>query len=202
MDDNGELPSPALIVRQAAFEANVAAADELLHGSTKRIRPHVKTHRTPALALRQLTAATAGLTCATVGEAEAMVDAGADDVFVANEVVQTGKLARLAALARRARLRVAVDSAEGVRALGEAARRANVEGLVLVDGDVGLGRCGGPGPAGAVELARVVERTRGLRLEGIMGYEGRLRADRQDRGRKMGAAYDTPPGTKDRVDRA
>ena len=156
MDDNGELPSPALIVREAAFEANVAAADELLHGSPKRIRPHVKTHRTPALALRQLTAATDGLTCATVGEAEAMVDAGADDVFIANEVVQTRKLARLAALARRVRLGVAVDSTEGVRALGEAARRANVEVLVLVDVDVGLGRCGVAGPAAAVELARVV----------------------------------------------
>ena len=85
MDDNGELPSPALIVREAAFAANVAAADQLLDGRPKRIRPHVKTHRTPALALRQLTAAAAGLTCATVGEAEAMVDAGADDVFVAND---------------------------------------------------------------------------------------------------------------------
>jgi D-serine deaminase-like pyridoxal phosphate-dependent protein len=202
MDDNGELPSPALIVREAAFEANVAVADQLLDGSPKRIRPHVKTHRTPALALRQLTAATAGLTCATVGEAEAMVDAGADDVFVANEVVQTGKLVRLAALARRARLGVAVDSAEGVRALGEAARRATVEVLVLVDVDVGLGRCGVAGPAAAVELARVVERTRGLRLEGIMGYEGRLRAGRQDRAWTIGRAYDTLAETKDAFDRA
>src|SRR5919197_5287162 len=126
MDGSG-LPSPALVVDVAAFEANVAAADGLLRGSGKRLRPHVKTHRTPALALRQLTAATVGLTCATVGEAEAMVDAGAGDVLVANEVVQPGKLARLAALARRARVGAAVDSAEGVRALGAAARRAGAE---------------------------------------------------------------------------
>jgi D-serine deaminase-like pyridoxal phosphate-dependent protein len=201
-DDGGGLPSPALIVRTAAFDANVAAADELLRGSRKRLRPHVKTHRTPALALRQLTATTAGLTCATVGEAEAMVDAGADDVLVANEVIQPGKLARLAALARRARVGVAVDSAEGVRALGEAARRAAGEVLALVDVDVGLGRCGVAGPAAAVELARVVEGTRGLRLAGIMGYEGRLRADRHDRAATIARAYGTLAETKEAFDRA
>ena len=202
MDDVSGLPSPALIVRVAAFEANVAAADGLLRGSHKRLRPHVKTHRTPALALRQLTAVTAGLTCATVGEAEAMVDAGAGDVLVANEVVQPGKLARLAALARRARMGVAVDSAEGVRALGEAARRAGAEVLALVDVDVGLGRCGVAGPAAAVELARVVAGTRGLALAGLMGYEGRLRADRHDRARTIARAYEALAATKDAFDRA
>jgi len=202
MDDDGELPSPALIVREAAFATNVATADELLRGSPKRIRPHVKTHRTPALALRQLTATTAGLTCATVGEAETMVDAGAGDVLVANEVVQDGKLDRLAALARRARVAVAVDSTEGVRALGEAARRATAELLVLVDVDVGLGRCGVAGAAAAVELGRVVERTRGLRLEGIMGYEGRLRFGRDDRAETIARAYELLAETKDAFDRA
>jgi D-serine deaminase-like pyridoxal phosphate-dependent protein len=202
MDGNGELPSPALLVREAAFDANLAAADELLRGSPKRLRPHVKTHRTPALASRQLTAATAGLTCATVGEAETMVEAGAGDVLVANEVLQSGKLARLAALAQRARVAVAVDSADGVRALGEAVRRAAAEVLVLVDVDVGLGRCGVAGPAQAVELARLVERTRGLRLEGIMGYEGRLRSGRDGRARTIARAYELLAETKDAFDRA
>ncbi|HEX6677903.1 MAG TPA: alanine racemase [Actinomycetes bacterium] len=202
MDDVSELPSPALIVRLAAFEANVAAADGLLRGSHQRLRPHVKTHRTPALALRQLTAVTAGLTCATVGEAEAMVGAGAGDVLVANEVVQPAKLARLAALARRARVGVALDSAEGVRALGAAARRGGAEVLALVDVDVGLGRCGVAGPAAAVELGRVVEGTRGLALAGIMGYEGRMRAERQDRARTIARAYETLAATKDAFDRA
>jgi D-serine deaminase-like pyridoxal phosphate-dependent protein len=201
MDDTG-LPSPALVVDVAAFEANLAAADELLRGSSKRLRPHVKTHRTPALALRQLTAASAGLTCATVGEAETMVAAGADDVLVANEVIGPGKLARLAALARRARVCVAVDSAEGVRALGTAARDGGAEVLVLIDLDVGLGRCGVAGPEQAVELARVVERTPGLSLEGIMGYEGRVRAGRADRSRTIARAYETLARTREAFDRA
>ena len=60
---------------------------------------HVKTHRTPGLALRQLGGVADGVTCATLGEAEVMADAGIADVFIANEVVAPDKLARLAALA-------------------------------------------------------------------------------------------------------
>jgi D-serine deaminase-like pyridoxal phosphate-dependent protein len=200
MDGTG-LPSPALVVDMAAFDANVAAADTLFRGAGKRLRPHVKTHRTPALALRQLTAATVGLTCATVGEAEAMVDAGAGDVLVANEVVRRDKLARLAALARRARVAVAVDSREGLLALGEAARGV-AEVLVLVDLDVGLGRCGVATAGEAVELARLVERTPAVRLAGIMGYEGRLRAARDDRRQVISRAYEALAEASEAFDRS
>ena len=111
--DASDLPSPVLVVDMGAFEANVAAAERWCRGTPKKIRPHVKAHRTPALALRQLTPGTSGLTCATVGEAEAMVDAGAADVLVANEVVGPGKLGRLAALARRAAVGTAIDATGG-----------------------------------------------------------------------------------------
>src|SRR5260370_42543269 len=94
-----ELPSPALIVDLGRFEANVAAADDWFSGTGKKIRPHVKTHRTPVLALRQLTSAAAGLTCATVGEAEAMVQAGASDVLRANGIGARGQRGRTAARA-------------------------------------------------------------------------------------------------------
>jgi D-serine deaminase-like pyridoxal phosphate-dependent protein len=120
--DASALPSPVLVVDMGAFEANVAAAERWCRGTPKTIRPHVKAHRTPALALRQLTPGTSGLTCATVGEAEAMVDAGAGDVLVANEVVDPGKLGRLAALARRAAVGTAIDAPEAAEALGAAAR--------------------------------------------------------------------------------
>src|SRR5260221_14275857 len=144
-----ELPSPALVVDVGRFEANVAAADDWFSGTGKTIRPHVKTHRPPALALRQLTSAAAGLPCATVGEAEAMVQAGASDILIANEIVDSGKLGRIAALAHRAQVCVAADSPDAGTALAEAAcgARATVAGLVAVDG--GPGRGGGGGPAGA-----------------------------------------------------
>jgi D-serine deaminase-like pyridoxal phosphate-dependent protein len=199
--DTSVLPSPVLVVDTGALEANIAAADRWCRGTSKRIRPHVKAHRTPALALRQLTASTSGLTCATVGEAEVMVDAGASDVLVANEVVDRRKLDRLADLARRATVCTAVDAIEAATALGAAARAAGSTIGVLVDLDVGLGRCGVPGAAEAVKLGAVAEQTAGLRLAGLMGYEGRQRAG-EARAAVIERAYAMLAEAKQAFDRA
>jgi D-serine deaminase-like pyridoxal phosphate-dependent protein len=183
-----ELPSPALIVDLDAFEANVAAAADIVRGSGTHLRPHVKTHRTPGLAIRQLGPHTRGVTCATVGEAEAMVKAGIDDIFLANEIVAPGKAERLATLARDARIALAVDSRPGVEVIAAAADRAGTVVGVLVDLDIGLARCGVQGPDQAVELGRHVADSPRLRLKGIMGYEGRLRADNPERGQRIDRA--------------
>jgi D-serine deaminase-like pyridoxal phosphate-dependent protein len=172
------------------FEANVEAADRLAQGTGKRIRPHVKTHRTPALALRQQTAVAIGATCATVGEAEAMVEAGIDDVLVANEVVSPRKIERLVALASRVRVGVAVDSEAGLANLSEAASRAGASVDVLVDVDVGLGRCGVPSAEAARDMAARAEGAPGVRFAGLMGYEGRIRASREGRAAGIADAYD------------
>jgi D-serine deaminase-like pyridoxal phosphate-dependent protein len=180
-----ELPSPALIVDLDAFERNLAAAADLLRGSDTQLRPHVKTHRTPGLAIRQLGPHARGVTCATVGEAEAMVAAGIDDVFLSNEIVSPDKAERLARLARDAQVAVAVDSQHGVDVIAAAAGRARVDVGVLVDVDVGLARCGVPGPDQAVALGRSAAGTPRLRLRGIMGYEGRLRAANAERDQRI-----------------
>ena len=109
--------TPALLVDLDVFDANVAAMDALVQGTAKVLRPHVKTHRTPALALRQGSAMTRGVTCSTVGEAEVMVRAGLDDVLIANEVVDPAKIARLVRLTDRASVTVAVDSRRRDRAV-------------------------------------------------------------------------------------
>ncbi len=181
--------TPALVVDLDIFEANVAAMASLLAGSGKTVRPHVKTHRTPELARRQLGGAAVGVTCATVGEAEAMVETGIDDVFVANEVVDPAKIARLVGLARRARIAVAVDDAEPVAALAAAASRAGVVIDVLIDIDILLHRCGVGSGEEAVALAEGINRAAGLRLRGIMGYEGRLRRGDEDRAARIAGAY-------------
>jgi D-serine deaminase-like pyridoxal phosphate-dependent protein len=180
-----DLPSPALIVDLDAFERNVAAAADLVSGSGTLLRPHVKTHRTPGLAIRQLGPHALGITCATVGEAEAMAAAGIGDVFLANEIVSPGKADRLASLARDAEVAIAVDSQRGVDVIAAAAARARVEIAVLVDVDVGLARCGVAGPAEAVALGHIAAGAPRLRLRGIMGYEGRLRAANAERGQRI-----------------
>jgi D-serine deaminase-like pyridoxal phosphate-dependent protein len=181
--------TPALVVDLDIFEANVTAMAEMLRGTGKTLRPHVKTHRTPELARRQLGGQAVGVTCATVGEAEAMVAAGIDDVLIANEVVEPGKIERLASLARQARIGVAVDDREPVAVLSQAASRVAVTVDVLIDVDVLLHRCGVGSADEAVALADAVTRSPGLRLRGIMGYEGRVRLGDEDRAGKIDRAY-------------
>jgi D-threonine aldolase len=183
------LSTPALVVDLDIFESNIAAMTSLLEGTGKTVRPHVKTHRTPELARRQLGGVAVGVTCATVGEAEAMVDAGIDDVFVANEVVDPRKIARLVVLARRARIAVAADDAQPVLVLSQEAARVGTTIDVMIDVDIQLHRCGVETPAAALDLARAIDRSAGLRLRGLMGYEGRLRIGDTDRATKIASAY-------------
>ena len=184
-----DFSTPALVVDLDVFDSNVSAMAGLLLGTAKTVRPHVKTHRTPELARRQLGGPVHGLTCATVGEAEAMVDAGFADVLIANEVVDPAKIRRLAALARTARVAVAADDPEPVAALSREAVAASATVDVLIDVDILLHRCGVPSAAAALALAREVERLPGLHLRGVMGYEGRIRLRDDDRSGKIARAY-------------
>jgi D-serine deaminase-like pyridoxal phosphate-dependent protein len=113
-----------------------------------------------------------GITCAKLGEAEVLADAGIRDILIANQIVGPIKIRRLVELCRRADPMVAVDSAANVRMLSEAALAAGVSIGVLVEVDVGMGRCGvAPGEPG-LELARLVAASPRLRFEGLQGYEG------------------------------
>jgi D-serine deaminase-like pyridoxal phosphate-dependent protein len=179
-----DIPTPALVLDVAALDRNIASMAAFFADGVCRLRPHFKAHKTPAIARRQLAAGSCtGLTCATVGEAE-IAAAFCDDVLIANEVVTAGKCARVATLARRIRVTTAVDSQTGLEALSHAARAAGSRVGVLVDLDVGQGRCGVDPGAAAVMLARVAARSDGITLRGVMGYEGHLqpvrdRAERQ-----------------------
>ena len=183
------LSTPGILVDLDVFDENVAAMASLLRGTGKTVRPHVKTHRTPDLAKRQLGESARGVTCATVGEAEAMVAAGIDDVLIANEVVDEPKLARVAELARRARVSVAADDPDPVKWLSHEAARRGVTVGVLIDVDILLHRGGVGSIPEALALARVIEHAAGLELSGLMGYEGRVRLVIEDRAGKIAGAY-------------
>ncbi len=162
-----DLPTPALIVDAAAFEANVATMSAALPGP--RLRPHVKAFKSTALARRLADAGHAGFCCATVREVEGMAAAGlGDDLLLANEVIGASAQ-RLGAVARagRARVTAAVDSEETAAAAADAGVSE-----VLVDVNVGLRRCGCP-PEDAGRIADLA-RSRGLEVRGVMGYEGHL----------------------------
>jgi D-serine deaminase-like pyridoxal phosphate-dependent protein len=167
------------VVDAGALDRNIRRMAAYFAAGPCRLRPHVKAHKTPEIARRQLAAGSCvGLTCATVSEAEVVADL-CDDILLANEIVSPAKCDRVAALARRTRLTVAVDSVEGLHAVAAAAGRASVTLDVLVDLDVGQGRCGVTPGAGALTLARRVAATPGVRLRGVMGYEGHVQPVRE-----------------------
>ena len=182
-----EVPTPALIVDVAALDRNIARMARFFAEGTCRLRPHVKAHKTPEIARRQLAAGSCvGLTCATLREAEA-VAGFCDDILLANEIVTTDKCGRAAALAASRRVTVAADSVEGVEALAAAARRTGVTLGVLVDVNVGQMRCGVLPGEPALALASRVAGTRGLELRGVMGYEGHVQPVR-DRAERVSQA--------------
>jgi D-serine deaminase-like pyridoxal phosphate-dependent protein len=169
------LPTPALIVDAAALAHNLGLLATYFAGRPAKLRPHFKSHKCVTLAHRQMAAgACVGLTCAKLGEAEALVAGGIGDVLIANQVVGPAKAARLAALNRQAVVRSAVDCAANVTELGRAAVAAGVIIPVLVEVDIGMGRCGVAPGAATVALARQVAATPGLRFAGLQGYEGHL----------------------------
>ena len=159
-----ELQTPALLVDRSLLDQNLATMAEALPGG--RLRPHVKAHKTTALARRQAEAGHRGFTCATIREVEGMAAAGLGaDLMLANEVLDARRLG--AVVEAGARVTLAVDSEATVRAAADGGVRE-----VVVDVNVGLPRCGcEPGDAGRVaDLARAA----GLEVRGVMGYEGHL----------------------------
>ena len=168
-----EIETPALIVDLDVMEENLALMAKRLEGTGVSLRAHAKTHKSPWLAQKQIALGAVGVCCQKVSEAEVMVEGGVENVLVSSEVTAVPKLRRLAALARHANLMVVVDHPQGVAMLAEAVTAAGAEIGVLVEVDVGQGRCGVAPGAPAVELARRVEAARGLELKGIQAYHGK-----------------------------
>lgn len=166
--------TPYLIVDETLLELNLAAM--AAHGERLGVslRPHAKTHKSPAIAHRQLVQGAAGLTVATVGEAEVFADAGMSDLFIAYPIWAVGPRAmRLHALAARVRLRVGADSIESVRMLAAAvhAGRPGAAPLaVAVEVDCGHHRSG-VDPSRASEVAAAAL-TAGLLVDGVFTFPG------------------------------
>ena len=159
-----DLQTPALVVDQAVLQHNLTTMAQALPGA--RLRPHVKAHKTTALARLQQQAGHPGFTCATMREVEGLAAAGlGQDLLLANEVLDARRLGVL--VSSGARVTLAVDSEQTVAAAADGGLQE-----VVIDVNVGLPRCGcEPEDAGRVaDLARA----RGLAVRGVMGYEGHV----------------------------
>ena len=169
-----EIDTPALILDLDAFESNVTKMAAFFAARPTSLRPHAKTHKCPQVALRQLQAGAIGITCAKLGEAEIMAQAGVQDILIANQIVGPVKIDRLTDLAQHCDLMVAVDAAANVAALSQACQRKSVSLRILVEVDVGMKRCGVPDSETALDLSRRVSEAPNLQFTGLQGYEGHL----------------------------
>jgi D-serine deaminase-like pyridoxal phosphate-dependent protein len=167
-----EIVTPALVIDRDILVANLAYMQSRLPELHARLRGHVKNHKSPQVARLQLEHGAFGLCAATVWEAIVMVRAGADDVLIANQLVNPHKRRAAALLAREARITINVDDAADAAGLSAAAVAAGTTLGVLVEVNTGMHRAGVDTPEEALAVARAVQQLPGLRMEGLSGYEG------------------------------
>ena len=165
--------TPALVVDATRVFRNIERLAAYANEHDLGVRPHSKTHKSRQLAALQMAAGSVGLTVAKVGEAELMSEVS-DDILLAYPAIDPARTSRLARLAKHATVRVAVDSLEGVKRLGEAVNRVSATIGILVDLDVGMGRTGVQTASESLKLAQIVDSTAGLRLDGLFCYPGHI----------------------------
>jgi D-serine deaminase-like pyridoxal phosphate-dependent protein len=166
------LDTPALLVDLDALEANIARIARTCRENGVGWRPHTKGQKTPEIARAEIAAGAIGVTCAKLGEAEIMAEAGISDILIANQIVGAPKLRRLAELLGRADPIVAVDDLRHVAALAAAVAGGGGKELrVVVEVDIGMNRAGVAPGAAAAALAAAIDRHPGLRFAGVMGWE-------------------------------
>ncbi len=175
-----DLETPVPVIDVDVVERNVRRWQARCTALGIANRPHIKTHKLVGLAKFQLAEGAAGITVQKLGEAEVMADAGIRDMLLTFNVVGRKKVERLAALARRTEIAVVADNFEMIAGLSAAGKAAGRSISVLVECDTGAGRNGVQLPSAALELAKAIDSTAGLRFGGLMTYAGagqRLQAE-------------------------
>jgi 3-hydroxy-D-aspartate aldolase len=196
-----EIDTPALIIDLDAFESNLDTMAELLAPTGVKLRAHAKTHKSPVIAKLQMARGAVGNCVQKVTEAEVLAWGGIPDILVSNEVVGAAKLARLCALSRIAKVAVCADDAGQVAAIEAAAADAGIRMTVLVEIDVGAGRCGvQPGPD-AVALAGRIAASKHLIFGGLQAYHGSAQHKRTPAERRtlIGGAVDASRRTVEQL---
>lgn len=165
-----EVETPAVVLDLDQVERNIQEMSSAAGAHDVRLRPHIKSHKIPQLMQMQLAGGAVGATCATLREAEVMIDAGCPSVTLAFPLLSADKAARLLALRDRAEIRVTLDSVESASLLGQAAGPEPLD--VLLEIDTGHGRLGRLPGAPSVELGLEIAAVPGVRLMGVSSHAG------------------------------
>ena len=165
-----DLDTPSLIVDLDIMESNLVRMQNYCNQYRIGLRPHIKTHKIPALAQAQMDLGAVGIACQKLGEAEVMADHGLANIMIPYNILGQRKLERLAALARGAQVTVSVDSMEVARPMGEYLDQQGLALKTLIELTSELNRCGVTNAGSALELARGINGIRGLEFQGVMVY--------------------------------
>ncbi len=168
-----DLETPAVVIDRTKVDANLSRAQAYADANGLKLRPHIKTHKLPMFARLQCELGAIGITCQKVGEAEVMADGGITDIFIPYNILGDGKLERLAALHQRVTMSVSADSTVTVAGYADHFTDPAHPLPVLIECDIGAGRCGVQSSEEALALARRIEAAPGLRFEGLMAYPPR-----------------------------
>ena len=168
------LDTPILCIDLDVMESNITKMAGFIREGGKKWRPHQKCHKTPAIAWKQMEAGAIGVTCAKVSEAEVMAAGGIRDILIANMIVGERKLQRVASLCRWADPIVACDHYAQVEPLAAICCEQGVTCRVIPEVNIGLDRVGVRPGTDTLQLAQAIDKLDGVKLAGIMGYEGHL----------------------------
>lgn len=168
-----DLPTPCMVVDVEIFEKNLRTMAAHCRTTGIRLRGHVKVHKSPEIARRQLSLGSIGVTCATVAECELMAHSGIHGVLLTRQPTSKNNIGRTIALAKREpTFATVVDDPLVADWLQEAAARENVKLRTAVDIYAGLTRHGIEPGEPALDLAKKVDASKNLKLIGLMGYSG------------------------------
>lgn len=182
------IDTPALVLVLDAFERNLHRMQQAADRAGVALRPHAKAHKCPDIALAQLTRGAVGICCQKVSEALPFLRAGVADIHISNEIAGPAKATLLARMARHARISVCVDAVVQVRALAEAVEREQSRLTVLVELDIGQGRCGVADADAALRLAERIAAQPRLSFGGLQAYHGGIQHVRGHAARREAAA--------------
>jgi D-serine deaminase-like pyridoxal phosphate-dependent protein len=167
-----ELETPALCVDLAKMESNIAKVHNVLKGTRVAVRPHIKTHKCPALAKVQISAGAVGVCAAKLSESECMLNNGISNVLMTGVNISTAKIQKAMALRKKySGFIQATDNTQNARDLQDAARAAGIVADVVVDVDV-IKRSGVLAGAPALALAQMIDKMPNLKFRGILAYDG------------------------------
>jgi D-serine deaminase-like pyridoxal phosphate-dependent protein len=193
------IETPALLIDLDTMEDNIEKMARYFSGVKSSLRAHTKTHKSPTIAQKQISAGSRGICCQKLGEAEVMTNHGVRDILITSEVVDPEKIQRLVRLARSHDVKVVVDNLKVAKATSEAARREGVRQGVIVEIDVRRKRCGVMPGEPTVNFVKKVMEFEGLDFRGLMGYEGPF-FDIPDFEKRKTAAHEVLHSLKETVD--